>query len=42
MSYIVTAYELDTTASFEDIARAYAFRNQLIKLGYAAVVQEGV
>lgn len=38
MSYIVTAPGLETTAEFNDIARAYAFRNQLIKLGYQAEV----
>lgn len=38
MEYIVTAYGLDTTAFFNDITRAYAFRNQLMKLGYTAIV----
>lgn len=38
MKFYVVAEELDTTAAFNDIARAYAFRNQLLKLGYTARV----
>lgn len=38
--YTVTANELETTATFADISRAYAFRGQLEKLGYTAKVQE--
>lgn len=40
MSYRVTAFGLGTTAIFNDLTRAYAFRNHLIKLGYPAIVEE--
>lgn len=40
MSYYVTATELETTANFNDITRAYAFSNQLLKLGYTAKVEQ--
>lgn len=40
MNFYVTAEELNTVAAFNDIARAYAFRRQLLKLGYTAEVYQ--